>query len=290
MKLPDFWSNAELNFLKVKMGLNENILARFSPGIIDLSLEEEEAIKSGNGIDVDAENINLESDGTFSYKGIRVVIHIRDVANYGHDEIELPKYHLIQCDVISSMKTNGRFHRYVVNAEPEGKFKIKRIHNNVPKFSFENLRVCQKCLSEKGFWGFSFGQSKEVREKIVSDFKPKDFFEAYPMTLFNELPIYDVESYPTNIYSKDFPQIAERVKRIRNYTCEECGVWLKDAKFKQYLHAHHKNSQKSDNRFQNLKVLCIECHARYHSHMKNDKLSEYKKIWPRPPISPYWNL
>lgn len=284
MKLPDFRKDAYLNEVKGLMGIPSDRLARFNPGVIDLPPDDEEKLRSGVGIEVDAKEIVFENDGTFSYKGVRVVIYIRDVANYGGMKSDLPRYHVLQCKTIQGKKGDGTFDRYVVNAEPNGRFKIKSITNNRASERFEELRVCQNCLSEVRFWGFHTNMSASVKERIVSAFKPKDFFDAYPMSLFEELPVYDVESYPTNVYPPDFPQITERLKRIRNFACEECNDWLKETRFRNFLHVHHRNAQKFDSRPTNLEVLCYECHARKpgHSHMNTVKLLEYRSLRPRP--------
>jgi hypothetical protein len=289
VKLPDFRKNPGLNALKALMGIPPDRFARFNPGVVDLPATDEAKLRNGDGIDVDAKDIVFESDGTFSFKGVRVVIYIRDVANYGGTRADLPRYHMLQCKTIQGKKADGTFDRYVVNAEPNGCFKIKSITNNRATERFEDLRVCQNCLSEVRFWGFHHGLAEAAKEQIVSSFKPKDFFEAYPMSLFEELPVYDVESYPTNVYPPDFPQIAERLKRVRNFTCEDCGDWLKDQCLRPFLHVHHRNAQKSDNRPVNLEVVCYECHAKKpgHLHMHNARLLEYRAVRPRPERSPY---
>ena len=290
MKLPDFRTDILLNEIKAKLGIPANKFAIFNPGVVDLTPAEEIAIRNGDGIDAAPEDIIFEKDGTFSFKGIRIVIYISNVSNYGGSIIDdLPRYHLLQCKTIREKKANGSFGRYVVNAEADGHFKINVVTNNKGKELKADLKVCQNCLAEVGFWGFSYSLSSEIKERIVLEFKPKDFFEAYPMSLFEELPVYDVESYPENIYSKDFYQIAERIKRIRNFTCEECNDFLRDEKFRRFLHVHHENMQKSDNRAHNLKVLCYECHSRKpsHSHMRNKLLRVYLNIKPRPPKSRY---
>jgi hypothetical protein len=44
------------------------------------------------------------------------------------------------------------------------------------------------------------------------------------------------------------------------------------------LHAHHKNGEKSDNKKENIEILCIGCHAEEYAHSHMKSLPEYKNF------------
>ena len=73
-----------------------------------------------------------------------------------------------------------------------------------------------------------------------------------------------------NEYAHDWKDISRRVRSERGFVCEDCGVKLSDSTW--LLHTHHQNRNKSDNREQNLCVLCVQCHSDQpgHFHMKAD--------------------
>ena len=67
-----------------------------------------------------------------------------------------------------------------------------------------------------------------------------------------------------NEYTADWSQRSESYKEKQGWRCEECGDYFSDRKNE--LHTHHINAIKYDNREENLKALCEECHAKQHTH------------------------
>lgn len=62
-----------------------------------------------------------------------------------------------------------------------------------------------------------------------------------------------------DIYGKDWPLIAGKVKAEMNYKCEECGA-TRDLKRKIRITVHHRDCNPRNNERTNLQVLCNKCH------------------------------
>ena len=93
-------------------------------------------------------------------------------------------------------------------------------------------------------------------------------------------PNYTNYTSPLNDYSNNFNDISKKLKEKLGWKCQSCGFILNNNGMKQYLHAHHINGQKNDNREENLKIICLKCHAEEdgHGHMKNEKYWEFIQI------------
>ena len=103
------------------------------------------------------------------------------------------------------------------------------------------------------------------------EFLPEHFFAVYPLSLHIEKPKYDSDAAPLNEYPANFGELSERLRRESGWKCQNCHRILSDPRFRQFLHVHHVNGVRSDNTRQNLKVLCIACHAGEprHQHIRN---------------------
>ena len=64
------------------------------------------------GIDIPLREIGILNYGTFTYKGKRVAVYIRDVASY-HNDYSLPKFHLAMCETLLTMKGEGRYEKAI---------------------------------------------------------------------------------------------------------------------------------------------------------------------------------
>ena len=187
-------------------------------------------------------------------EGIKKIALEKDFNN-GNFVEALHRYHFTECQTIKRVNNEKRKDRFLGSSRWTGDFKYSLIKHN--KVFFENnnqkLYPCKHCLKKL---------MKLNGDKYRHDnFNIKDALKIKDQVGNN----YNLEcSYTPNIYSHDFPKIAKRLKKAKNYTCEECGTIKKNG-----LHCHHINHQKSDNREINLQVLCKNCHVEIHSHMKN---------------------
>lgn len=272
MKLPDFELDTELNTLRKAMGA---MLREYSaaPSTNVLTIEEIERL-SGEGIDIPLDEVRVLNDGTHVYKGRRVIVYIRDVAEYG-SRISMPKYHLAMCDVLNKMIEEGRYKkRYVVATRDDGKFSIQKIRGESTIKSDEALDVCQCCLDELCYKSFSLRMPTAQRARVVQSFSLKDFFDEYGKSCVWAIPKFDAVHAPTNVYSSQFYRLAKALKEKRGYRCDEadCRIELSKPTDRKFLHAHHIDADKSDNHPLNIRLLCIRCHAGQfqHSHLKDN--------------------
>ncbi len=275
MKLPDFLEDKALNSLRAQMGADR--LGRFEAKADGkrLTIVEIEQLTS-KGIDVSIDDVVVLPDGTLAYKDSRVLLYIRDLPQYGtHFKKDLPKFHVANCRTLQDMREKKRWERYVVARRDDGYFSINRISGSSVSGGLEQLLVCQNCLAALGFDGFDYSLSYNGRKAIVNSFSIPIFFDRYPRSLHVDSPLHDSESAPLNQYPDNFDAISSTLKIKRGWRCERCEVHpqINDRRF---LHVHHKNGLKYDNRDQNLEVLCLRCHAQepMHAHLKS--LPEYQ--------------
>jgi hypothetical protein len=276
-ELPNFLSWSSLNGLRQKMGAP--LAASFAPDhrYQEIDLPVLERLRN-DGVDVKFDEVEVLNDRTLAYKGYRVLLYIRDIAAIGQRE-SMPRYHLAYCRTLDKMRRNARFERYVVANGDSGKFQVNVIDNDV-RTQYVKLNVCQNCLDEIHWNGFNMKMPPEGRHNVVSKFALPDFFEKYPRDLMAVRPMHSSDTAPLNTYTQDWNEVSERTKRQRGYQCGTCGTTLRQVDSK-FLHVHHRNGQKHDNRDLNLDVLCIGCHAEepMHGHMKH--LPDYREYTER---------
>jgi hypothetical protein len=245
-----------------------------------LTLEEIEQL-SRSGIEIPLDQVRILEDGTLAYKNSRVILYIRDVAQYrntGFKQDELPRFHVSDCKKLQEMRANKRFERYVVATREDGSFELNISIKGNQGFErrTERLNVCQFCLGKLGWQGFDSSLPQPQRRTIVSGFTLNDFFKTYGKTLIINEPTHTSNTAPLNAYTSDFKILGDQIKRDRNHRCDQCKIDLSN--HLQFLHAHHINGQKSDNSPSNIKVVCIGCHAEEYMHSHLKALDEYKNF------------
>ncbi|CAM8655967.1 HNH nuclease [Oxalobacteraceae bacterium] len=225
------------------------------------------------GLEVDSGAISVYQDGTLVYNDKRVLVHIRDAT---HHE---PRFHFSNCITLVDMRSQGRFEKYVVSESTDGSFFIRIGAGPLRK---KKLSVCQNCLDHLSWRGFSRdSMPRSTRLSIVDGFSIKDFFAKYPNSLHPTLPLHSVDSAPINDYPENWSKIASELKRQLGFYCQSCKRVIGEAN-KQFLHVHHINGLKNDCRVENLRCLCIECHAGQPNHQNlrtNADYAEFRSIF-----------
>mgnify|MGYP001465630645 CR=1 FL=1 len=264
-RLPDFSSSKYWNSLRDKMGAKNTIeLPGLDVGAI--TIREIQTLRTSS-IDIDniLDHIN-PIDDTFEYKGQKVLLYIKEqhYDTYRFNGVITFKYHLVYCRTLKQMEAAGRFKkRYVVTQRTDGKFIVDIIDRITKTFYQENslyrMDVCKNCLSKLS--------ERYPHENIFNyyHYDLQKFIEKYN-TNHIKLPPYSPSTLPKNDYPENWDKISRRLREEREYRCEKCGVDHSDMKNK--IHVHHIDGYKYNNKSENLKVLCIDCHGNEPGHQK----------------------
>ncbi len=179
-------------------------------------------------IDLDDEDFRtIKDDFTFEYKGIKVLLYIRDqyISKYANREY---KYHIAYCGTIEKFFTTKRKSRYVVTRRRDGKFRVNVLDGQSKEVLRENIvkkmKVCKYCLALLEYKDFINNKGE-----VYSNFKLDEFFEIYKSSKFPELPIHNEFTAPLSKYSDDFETVSKELKKEGDYICEECDLKLYDS-------------------------------------------------------------
>lgn len=250
----------ELDALLQKMG------ARYREWRPERSLPdfEEISIRLEQGIDVSLDEVDW-TNGLLSYKGQQVLLYIRD--NTRRDGVlQNPeagnRYHVAYCRTLDEMRQRKKYERYVSTTRRDGLFTIDYMaQNGRPASTESGLCVCKNCLGLLAYKEFRQGQPAGV----WINFDLEEFFGLYS-TFFPSRPTRTDVTSTLSHYVPDWSRISTMVRSARGWTCEDCRVCLSDPPMRKWLHVHHESGVKTDNLMSNLKVLCIECHAKQWGH------------------------
>ena len=237
-----------------------------------------------DGIDISGDDVEFDTDGTITYLGRRVAVYIRD--QYGSRDSEpdrLNKVHVADCSTLQHMRRQGRYERYVVTTRTDGLFSVNFLGAFGSAIRAEGvecrLYVCINCLRRLNYKNYNQCGPSEHRE-IRECFSLGEFYSVCNSRI-SILPSETDWSAPVNEYTDDWPAVRRRVRERANWRCSTCNVYLGDENMRRFLHVHHLNGLRCDNRIVNLRCLCIVCHVEepQHQHVRyNPDYAEYLRI------------
>src|SRR5579872_541163 len=271
LRLPNFLEDALLNELRERMRAP---LVDYSPQISSegrISKRDLERLAT-TGITVGADEVEIQSDGTFTYQGIPVLLYILDVSMYHSARTaRLPRFHVCNCRTWNDMKARGRQDRYVASTRVDGLFELNlTMPSGQIERRTERLSVCQNCLDHLSWKGFTIDDPRTKRLDAVHTFSLEEFFQEKGRPMVRERPRWTPETYPSS-YTDDFDDISSRLRAAAEWRCQgPCGRLFAGIWQRRFLHVHHLNGVKGDNSPENLRVYCLGCHANEpsHEHMK----------------------
>lgn len=65
----------------------------------------------------------------------------------------------------------------------------------------------------------------------------------------------------SNGYIINWQQVSYCYRDTKNFICEKCGYKAKEINEQKYLHTHHIDRIKTNNKRNNLQCLCVKCHS-----------------------------
>lgn len=232
----------------------------------DIDLSE---IRTIQGKEINLEEISSNDHGLIIYKGRPQMLYIRDVQVSQNLIITEPesnkvrRFHVARnCEVLRKMERKGRYDRYRITENKSGYFEVDAYESEYSNKIIPvegRLKVCKSCLLELHY--FNIYSYRDLDHTDWLTFDIQTFFKKFQTTF--KKPKFNSFNEPGSGYPKDWANIANSYKKKMDWTCESCGVDLKN--HKNFLHCHHKNGVKGDISSSNLECICFECHQKHHS-------------------------
>lgn len=184
--------------------------------------------------------------------------------DYHLEKYGKPRFHICKCETIEEFISIGRFRQHYVRANSEP-VPVIDLDNGMILKKIDALPLCNYC--RKIVTGYGNMDSSDFVEmlKSANDNQQKDY-EGVELDLFG--------------YTKDWDMISKQYRNKHQYTCEKCGLKIDDDYDRQYIHVHHINGDKLNNKENNLQCLCLYCHAHVDDrHKKNLTTGANKYIY-----------
>lgn len=149
----------------------------------------------------------------------------------------LPSMHLFECETVLAYTSFSVSNKELVDiyCKNTGNWHLQK-----------KLPVCGNCKNKYA----------EIFGAALFD---RDFHDV--ILDFEEAEETRTKATGTDGYILNWTEISTAYRKSKNWTCERCNFVLTNRAGEQYMHTHHKNYDKTDNRRSNLECLCIECHA-----------------------------
>lgn len=166
-----------------------------------------------------------------------------------------PKYHIFQCNTIQEFMNSGGFKDHYRYANTD-EVVVQDMDNGYQEETVSDLGLCANCarlLNDR----YRKNMPLEVFVNIL-----REAGEAEPDEEEKEVDMLG--------YVKDWQNISQAKRELENYTCEQCGYKAETIFDRRFIHIHHIDGNKLNNRQENLKCLCIHCHANVDDHHREN--------------------
>lgn len=222
-------------------------------------------VQSGE-VEITNEGIYYVDPNTGNKQQIFLYMRNYDMASYGK-----PRFHITNCETLKSLGTK-KYRRantgtvIVYDTSQERDVEVS------------GLPLCKNCLKIiRAARQFDYGYD------MTSDEFEQILRAAGEDSENDQEPDTDLEGYTWK-----WQKISEAYRTKNNYTCEICGFHPESRMDRQFIHVHHKDGRKTNNRESNLQCLCIACHSNVNpAHQENFSkganrvmLDSFKKKYP----------
>ncbi len=160
----------------------------------------------------------------------------------------VPKFHIVNCGIIQEKKSKKDFNgKYVFSNEVITMEDIDGVT--------KELEICGYCI-KLNFEGSRGMKTSEYRDNVILNGQEDgNFFES-------DLP----KDVSTDFwgYTADWDETSKNFRMKNKFTCQDCGINLNQNLTDGYfLESHHLDGNKKNSGDDNLKCLCVLCHANF---------------------------
>jgi protein-arginine kinase activator protein McsA len=160
----------------------------------------------------------------------------------------IPKFHVLNCATIQEKKNKKDFNgKYV--------FSNQVIEMEDIDGTKRELEICENCVKSHTT-AYSRMKTSNYKEEVILNGEEEGNFSD------NELP----KEVTTDFwgYTPDWDATSKNYRMKNKFTCESCGISLNQNMADGYfLETHHLDGNKKNNDDDNLKCLCVLCHANF---------------------------
>lgn len=156
-----------------------------------------------------------------------------------------PRYHLCNCEVIQDFINSGSFTQHYRYANTQ-QVEVLNMDKRFAEETIDNLPLCKYCANI---------MSQQYKTNMTSNRFVEILKEAGEATEQEKAEV-DIFGYVRN-----WPKLSEAKRAMANYTCEQCGYHAENTFTRRFIQVHHIDGNKLNNNEENLKCLCIRCHA-----------------------------
>lgn len=277
ISLPDWRSDGRVRRLFNQMGIEkvpqlhaiefvrERRTSHRRTRIDPTDLKIHEALRDG-AVDVAKDELR-SSDGLLTYKGRKVLVYIPSQSSMGLTGGRSNyRFHLADCSTLQSMRSQNRMHRYRATRRIDGRAPVTLRGSYDRSERIVEMSLCSNCTTEL-----------IARNKYPRPFTFEKYFEQFGSDAPREISYVEEEIF-TEEYTPDWAELSERYRAEANWTCQLCRVDLHD--HRRLLHVHHVDANTRNNAHDNLRVLCVACHAEQplHAHLKAGSRKEIEAL------------